>query len=629
MPKRNGSTVWLLVLLIGMILMPTVARGQEPLRVVISEVRSADFPYVKAFVTVTDAGGKIIRDVTRDKFSVLEDGRNVPVTDVQVADPNDLSLAVALVIDASGSMKGEPLEKAKSAAISFVNSLAQNDVAAIVVFSDTARVTQDFTSDKQVLINAIQMILPGEYTCLFDGTYYGLRAVAEQKTDRRAVVVMTDGAECGNDDCTAACSTFSEDDCITKAKESNIPIHTIGFRDKVVEPPLIRLAESTHGSYRRADISNLEQVYQDIATQLKYEYIVSFESRLPHDRQGHSLTVDVVVGSGTGQDITTFPAARTEPTPILKIPGIVDGQEYTETLEIVPEIISREPVDRVVYQINDAGIFTATASPWSYSWDPEKAEEEENRFNVVAYDTAGTASAPVQFTLKAPPPEEQDGADKTLYYIIGGAAGALLLGGGFLALTRGRKQPLCPNCGRAIPAGMVECPFCAQDATPLGSSGGGSSQPSTAWELPTASGQQAMPGGGPIGPSATQPYGAGPGAGQPQPIQRTVMIQRAPQVTAWLVVERGERQGQLFRMEKDELNIGRHPGNDIPLSDGTTSAQHAKLRIVGKEVFIQDLASTNGTFVNGEKILKHTLADNDRITIGNTTFVFKRTEVQK
>ena len=66
-----------------------------------------------------------------------------------------------------------------------------------------------------------------------------------------------------------------------------------------------------------------------------------------------------------------------------------------------------------------------------------------------------------------------------------------------------------------------------------------------------------------------------------------------------------------------ELKIGRAPENDLCIRDQSVSQFHARVVLTPKgAVFVQDLGSTNGTFVNGEKIVRHTLWDGDKIHIG-------------
>ena len=66
-----------------------------------------------------------------------------------------------------------------------------------------------------------------------------------------------------------------------------------------------------------------------------------------------------------------------------------------------------------------------------------------------------------------------------------------------------------------------------------------------------------------------------------------------------------------------ELKIGRAPENELCIRDQSVSQFHARVVLTPKgAVFVQDLGSTNGTFVNGEKVVRHTLWDGDKIHIG-------------
>src|SRR5688572_24726834 len=81
----------------------------------------------------------------------------------------------------------------------------------------------------------------------------------------------------------------------------------------------------------------------------------------------------------------------------------------------------------------------------------------------------------------------------------------------------------------------------------------------------------------------------------------------------------GKYEGGEFplRMER-EIVIGRASDLDMVLVEDMVSRKHAKLSTTGGQVMLQDLGSTNGTFVNGEKIKKVTLKEGDRILIGTS-----------
>lgn len=77
-------------------------------------------------------------------------------------------------------------------------------------------------------------------------------------------------------------------------------------------------------------------------------------------------------------------------------------------------------------------------------------------------------------------------------------------------------------------------------------------------------------------------------------------------------------------LSEGTVTIGRNKDNDIQIDDDAVSAYHAKLVSFFKPTYIQDLRSTNGTYVNGERVMEHTLTDGDIITIGKHKILFDK-----
>jgi pSer/pThr/pTyr-binding forkhead associated (FHA) protein len=69
-------------------------------------------------------------------------------------------------------------------------------------------------------------------------------------------------------------------------------------------------------------------------------------------------------------------------------------------------------------------------------------------------------------------------------------------------------------------------------------------------------------------------------------------------------------------IQKDRTTLGRRPYNDIVIDNLAVSGEHSVLLAVGDDVFIEDLNSTNGTYINGKPIKKQLLTHNDTIEIG-------------
>lgn len=84
-----------------------------------------------------------------------------------------------------------------------------------------------------------------------------------------------------------------------------------------------------------------------------------------------------------------------------------------------------------------------------------------------------------------------------------------------------------------------------------------------------------------------------------------------------IVIKEGKNKNDLFTITKRETIIGRKEA-DIIIDDGKISKKHSKLTISGRRVEIEDLNSTNGTYLNGERIKKAPLKNLDEITIGST-----------
>jgi pSer/pThr/pTyr-binding forkhead associated (FHA) protein len=70
------------------------------------------------------------------------------------------------------------------------------------------------------------------------------------------------------------------------------------------------------------------------------------------------------------------------------------------------------------------------------------------------------------------------------------------------------------------------------------------------------------------------------------------------------------------QITKDKTTLGRRPYNDIVIDNLAVSGEHAVLQMVGSDVFIEDLSSTNGTYINGKAIKKQLLTHNDTVEIG-------------
>jgi pSer/pThr/pTyr-binding forkhead associated (FHA) protein len=87
------------------------------------------------------------------------------------------------------------------------------------------------------------------------------------------------------------------------------------------------------------------------------------------------------------------------------------------------------------------------------------------------------------------------------------------------------------------------------------------------------------------------------------------------------VIEPDSEAGSTYHLD-DELTVGRSPGCGVPTTyDAYSSTLHARLYRRGEQLWVEDLSSTNGTFVNSERISKPSkLAKGDLLQVGATVF---------
>lgn len=88
-----------------------------------------------------------------------------------------------------------------------------------------------------------------------------------------------------------------------------------------------------------------------------------------------------------------------------------------------------------------------------------------------------------------------------------------------------------------------------------------------------------------------------------------------------LVVERGPRAGLTFLLSKDNVTVGRHPESDIFLNDVTVSRHHCRFVVHDSKLVVEDSGSTNGTYVNDERVDRSELVPGDEVLIGRFHFV--------
>jgi hypothetical protein len=145
----------------------------------------------------------------------------------------------------------------------------------------------------------------------------------------------------------------------------------------------------------------------------------------------------------------------------------------------------------------------------------------------------------------------------------------------------------CPECGFVNPEGANYCQKCGAYL---------STRPEGGGEEPT-----------------TMTYTVDD-TGEMQPVDIDEMVERTG--AALVIRAGGGRAGESFTIEDDRVSIGRSPDAGVFLDDVTVSRNHALLVKRRDGLYIDDLGSLNGTYVNRRRIESHRLEDGDEIQVG-------------
>jgi pSer/pThr/pTyr-binding forkhead associated (FHA) protein len=96
-----------------------------------------------------------------------------------------------------------------------------------------------------------------------------------------------------------------------------------------------------------------------------------------------------------------------------------------------------------------------------------------------------------------------------------------------------------------------------------------------------------------------------------------------PDVIGFLYVLEGNLSGEIIKLFSERNVIGTSAECTVVLNDSGISAKHASIRYEDEKYIIRDLDSKNGTYVNGEDVVKHELQENDVLLLGDTKLKLK------
>jgi Ca-activated chloride channel family protein len=177
-----------------------------------------DVALVNVVATVTDDRGRYVTTLTQDDFIVQEDGETQQIAHFSQSD--DLPVSVGIVLDTSGSMERRIIT-ATSAVERFIRQVHEDDDIFLMTFSETPRLRQDFTDDRDRLASALRQIRVGGGTALYDALTDGLVKIKHGKHPKKAILLITDGQD--------TTSYHDFDEASSSVRESELLVYCLGI----------------------------------------------------------------------------------------------------------------------------------------------------------------------------------------------------------------------------------------------------------------------------------------------------------------------------------------------------------------------------------------------------------------
>ena len=98
-------------------------------------------------------------------------------------------------------------------------------------------------------------------------------------------------------------------------------------------------------------------------------------------------------------------------------------------------------------------------------------------------------------------------------------------------------------------------------------------------------------------------------------------------MAATLIIKSGPEPGRSFELKPGVNRFGRSPENDYPISDPSVSSYHCEISVAEIMVSVKDLGSTNGTFINQQRVAKGVVKSGDLLTLGGVEFTVEVPDV--
>jgi len=264
-------------------------------------VFTSDTRLVVLHASVIDKSGKLVTNLPKTAFKVLENGAEQQIKDFK---REDVPVSLGLIIDDSGSMR-DKRAKVSAAAVQLVKASNPQDEIFIVNYNDEAFLDVPFTSDIPKLEEGLSKIDSRGGTAMRDAISMSIDYMqSKAKRDKKVLVVVTDG----ND----TASNESLEKLVAKAQKSGVLIYIIGLLNeeekreaKKAQRAMKALSEMSGGTaYYPKDVAEVDSLAKQVAFEIRNQYIITYTPSI-QQLDGSYRQIKVTV-NGPGR-----PAVRT------------------------------------------------------------------------------------------------------------------------------------------------------------------------------------------------------------------------------------------------------------------------------------------------------------------------------
>jgi Ca-activated chloride channel homolog len=278
------SAVGLVIVTVGVLAGPAVF-GQEPQQPTVTFRSGVEAVTVTA--TVRDSRGRVVKDLKKADFEIMDGGRSREIKDFHAGESN---VSLAVLLDISGSMSvGGNMDRARQAVnLALANLHKGRDEASLFTFDTELREVRGFTTQLDRITSVSLEGKPWGMTSLYDAIGTMARRVAERKNRHRALLVITDGVDTG--------SKMTPPQVSYVASTIDVPVYLMVVSNPVDNPghklavlaaagqtedntaTLADLARWTGGDMAIAsELEDSTKALRELMGNIRHQYLLSFE----------------------------------------------------------------------------------------------------------------------------------------------------------------------------------------------------------------------------------------------------------------------------------------------------------------------------------------------------------------